>query len=260
MSTFIYHKINYDLNMECNFTYEHYSDTLKNIKKTHKFSSYKNYSTNDVILRHDVDTSLIAALKLAQIENDLDISSTFFLYLSSEFYNSFGEKSHKMINQILDLGHKIGLHYSEDFILKNNLDPSNTIRKEIDFFEYHYNTTIEAISAHEANSFPPSMKISLPDNVENAYSEKFVKDRKYLSDSAMFWREGCFCQHFTHFDKLQILIHPMWWNENKKTRSEIMALFLNDEYDQYTKLVKSDAEKHENWAKILSSNDPRLKT
>lgn len=244
--------------MECNFTYEHYSDVLNNIKHTHKFSSYKNCSTNDVILRHDIDTSLIAALKLAKIENNLDVTSTYFLYFSSEFYNSFGEKSNQIINQILDLGHKIGLHYSEDFIMMRNLDPSTTIKKEIDFFEYHYNTKIEAIAAHEANSFPPAMKIFLPEGVVNAYSDEFVKERKYLSDSAMFWREGCFCQHYTNFDKLQILIHPMWWNENKKTRSEIMDLYINGEYDQYTKLVKSDKEKHENWAKTLSSTDPRL--
>jgi len=246
--------------MKCNFTYDHYSDTLNNIKKTHKFSSYKNCSTNDVILRHDVDSSLIAALKLAKIENNLDVTSTFFLYFSSEFYNSFGEQSHQLIKKILDLGHKIGLHYSEDFILSNNLDPSNTIKKEIDFFEYHYDTIIEAVSAHEANSFPPSMKISLPDGVVNAYSEKFVKERKYLSESAMFWREGCFCQHFTHYDKLHILIHPMWWNEHEKTRLEIMDSFINGEYDQYTKLVQYHSERHENWAKILATNDPRLDT
>ena len=244
--------------MECNFTYKHYSDTLNDIKKTHKFSSYRNCSTNDVILRHDVDTSLVAALKLAKIENKLDVTSTFFLYFSSEFYNSFGEKSSQIIKQILELGHKIGLHYSEDFILENNLEPSSTIKKEIDFFEYHYDTVIEAVAAHEANTYPPSMKISLPNGVENAYSEKFVKERKYLSDSAMYWREGCFCQHFTHYDKLQILIHPMWWNENKKTRLEIMDLFINGEYDQYTKLVKSDIEKHENWAKVISTNDSKL--
>ena len=154
----------------------------------------------------------------------------------------------RFIHGILKLGHKLGLHYSESFMLQNSLEPTKTIEKQINIINHHFNTSIEAVSAHEAEGFPPSMKFDLPDNVENAYSKKFVEDRKYISDSAMFWREDCFCKNFSKYDKMQILILPIWWHEEKKSRKEIMELLLDGEYDEYTSNVKMAIEKHEKHA------------
>ena len=64
----------------------------------------------------------------------------------------------------------------------------------------------------------------------------------------MYWREGCFCKNYLNYEKLQILIHPMWWHQNKKSRSEIMNLFLNGEYDEYSPVVTAATEKHERHA------------
>ena len=33
---------------------------------------------------------------------------------------------------------------------------------------------------------------------------------KYMSDSGMHWREGCWCNHIDKYDKMEILIHPEW--------------------------------------------------
>ena len=233
---------------ECGFTYNHYKNTLKQIKKIKKFSTFSENSDNDVILRHDVDCSLKAALKMAKIESDLGVKSTYFILFNSEFYNIFNMETTRFIHGILKLGHKLGLHYSESFMLQNSLEPTKTIEKQINIINHHFNTSIEAVSAHEAEGFPPSMKFDLPDNVENAYSKKFVEDRKYISDSAMFWREDCFCRNFSKYDKMQILIHPIWWHEEKKSRKEIMELLLDGEYDEYTSNVKLATEKHEKHA------------
>jgi hypothetical protein len=40
----------------------------------------------------------------------------------------------------------------------------------------------------------------------------------------------------------------MWWHQNKKSRSEIMNLFLNGEYDEYSSIVTAATEKHERHA------------
>ena len=234
--------------ISCNFSYEHYKKTLKEIKEKRKFSTFHNNSNNDVILRHDVDSSLKAALTMAKIEFDLKIQSTYFILFTSDFYNPFSIESSKFIRGILKLGHKIGLHYDEHFIVKNSLDPTETIQKQIDILDHHFDTSIEAVSAHEAIGFPPQLHFNLPQGVENAYSEKFIVQRKYLSDSAMYWREDCFCKNFLNYDKLQILIHPMWWSSDNKTRSEIMNLFINGEYDEYSPAVKMATEKHERHA------------
>jgi hypothetical protein len=33
---------------------------------------------------------------------------------------------------------------------------------------------------------------------------------KYLSESSMNWREGCFCQHIDEYRLLNVAIHPEW--------------------------------------------------
>jgi len=232
----------------CDFSYDHYKKTLVKIKEKRKFSSFSNNSDNDVILRHDVDCSLKAALTMAKIESDLEIQSTYFILLTSDFYNPFSIDSSKFIRGILKLGHKIGLHYDENFIIKSSLDPTETIQKQIDILDHHFDTSIDAVSAHESIGFPPQLQFDLPSNVKNAYSEKFVVERKYISDSAMYWRENCFCQNFLNYKKMQILIHPMWWSTENKNRNEIMNSFVNGKYDEYTPTVKIATEKHEKHA------------
>lgn len=225
------------------FSYNHYIQTLEKIKTTHKISTFGNSSKNDVILRHDVDASLDAALNMAKLENKIDVSSTYFILFSSEFYNPFTLESSKIIKEILGLGHKLGLHYNELFIVKNNLNPSETLKQEIELLEQHFSTSVEAIAAHESD-LNKKIPINLPDGVIDAYSDEFFVKRKYLSDSAQNWREGCFCKHIENFEQLQILTHPMWWSEDGKHRDEIMKSFINGEYDRYTRDVKIAAGKH----------------
>lgn len=214
------------------------------IKKTHKFVTFSNCSTNDVILRHDVDSSVKLALEIAKIDNSLNVQSTFFIYFNSEFYNPFSLESTKLIKEILRLNHKLGLHYNETFILQNSLDPSLIIKDEIESLELHFKTKIEAISVHEAAK-RKNIPIKLPDGVVNVYSDEFFIKRKYLSDSAQHWREGCFCKNYLKYDKLQILTHPLWWSKDNKNRSEIMKSFIGGEYDDYTPAVKAAIKLHE---------------
>ena len=68
-----------------------------------------------LILRHDVDFSLDYALKLAKKEAKNEIKSTYFILLHGEYYNPFDKKNTKIIKEISNLGHEIGLHYDTDF-------------------------------------------------------------------------------------------------------------------------------------------------
>ncbi|MFH0778530.1 MAG: hypothetical protein V2A71_07865 [Candidatus Eisenbacteria bacterium] len=44
-----------------------------------------------------------------------------------------------------------------------------------------------------------------------AYTARFTKDFKYLSDSNGRWREGCLCEHLGKHKRICVLIHPFWW-------------------------------------------------
>ena len=61
------------LDNQCNFSTSHYIQTLKNYQKTHNFCFFDDCSSNDIILRHDIDFSLQDALRIAKIENELGI-------------------------------------------------------------------------------------------------------------------------------------------------------------------------------------------
>ena len=63
------------------------------------------------ILRHDIDYSLDNALKMAQLENQLGIQTTYYVLLDSSWYNLLSNNESNKLRQILELDHKIGLHF-----------------------------------------------------------------------------------------------------------------------------------------------------
>jgi len=237
---------------KCDFSLSHYRKTLEKIKETHKFSNFSNCSDNDIILRHDVDVSLKSAQQMAEIENKLGISSTFFILIHAELYNPFSITSSKIIKKIVQLGHNLGLHYDTEFYLQNQLDPTETIKNEIKLLEQHFNTTIKVVSAHDP-SLNQKLEIKLPNNILNAYSEEFYVKRKYISDSVQFWRQDCFCKHFQTSSKLQVLIHPIWWSIDNKQRSEIMYQLLENKIEKIKQEINRLTNKYEKYINNLDS-------
>jgi len=73
--------------MDCNFTFKHYKEVLELAKKKYRFLKFKDFSDkvkdkNIIILRHDIDFSLKAAVDFARIEKKIRHLLNFF-YQSS---------------------------------------------------------------------------------------------------------------------------------------------------------------------------------
>lgn len=222
---------------ECNFSYSHYEQTLEEIKQHSNFTSFFDSSDRGVILRHDVDYSLHPALKMAEIESKLDVKSTYFILFHSEMYNPFSPSSTNIINKILKLGHSIGLHYDASLILKLKSNPSDIIKQELQAMENHFKTSIKVISAHDPST-NEKLSLKLPSTVLDAYSEEYTKKRKYLSDSVQIWREGCFCKHLKNYERLQVLIHPIWWTKDSRPRNEILKSLIGGDLDYHKREVE----------------------
>lgn len=205
---------------ERDFRYSHYKKILLKLKENHEFCFLDNFSNNDVILRHDVDISLISAVKMAKIESELGIKSTYFILFHSQFYNPFSVSASKAIQKIIELGHKIGLHYDRSFFIENKLQPGETISEELKDFSQHFNQKINLVSAHNP-TLNKKNAIKFSNEIIDADSPTLKIDRKYISDSVQYWREGSFSK-FTNLTKLYILIHPIWWTEKGKLRNDIM--------------------------------------
>ena len=212
-----------------NFTYTDYAALIDLLRENgYAFSSYVNYPGRGkcVILRHDIDYSLEQAVKLARIEKDLGVRSTYFVLLSSDFYNPASSSSYRYLHEILDLGHDIGLHFDETAYSYERFGMEYFIRKEARILSDLIDVNINSFSLHRPNHFSLETEIRIPGLI-NSYGEEFFHGFKYLSDSRRRWREPV--EEIIEkgvFEKLHILTHAFWYHEEDLTISETILDFL----------------------------------
>jgi hypothetical protein len=202
------------------FTEKNYRRLLKLAQKRFEFKSFHTKSKNPhIILRHDVDISIHRSLKLAKIEADLDIQSTYFLRLHSEYYNIFEKEIFEKIKEIIKLKHEIGLHFDVDFYspIKSEKNLVSYLLKDKKILEYLLSRKIKVFSYHN----PDIDEILKYDNnhlagMVNVYGKNFKKKYTYCSDSNGFWRFNSLKD--TILDKsinqIHVLLHPEWWQAN----------------------------------------------
>ena len=212
-----------------NFTYTDYAALIDLLRENgYAFSSYVNYPGRGkcVILRHDIDYSLEQAVKLARIEKDLGVRSTYFVLLSSDFYNPASSSSYRYLHEILDLGHDIGLHFDETAYSYERFGMEYFIRKEARILSDLIDVNINSFSLHRPNHFSLETEIRIPGLI-NSYGEEFFHGFKYLSDSRRRWREPVEeIIERGEFEKLHILTHAFWYHEEDLTISETILDFL----------------------------------
>lgn len=203
------------------FTYNHYKNTIQlALDKNYTFLRCEQYNKiteydKVVILRHDIDFSLKGALKLAKIENELGVTSSYFIRLHSRHYNPLEYNSYKIIKKIQNLGHEIGLHQEPAFAFNMSEYPNEYVQQEINSFNSIFQTKIKGVSTHE----PTRTKIQItPENISEfnieyeSYFPVFTQNMKYISDSGARWREGDMFEWLEkNTPKLYVLTHPVWW-------------------------------------------------
>ena len=212
------------------FTYKAYRDLIEKLKQNdYHITDY--YNCNDIvnpcILRHDIDISLEKALVFAKLEQELKVQSTFFVLLTSDFYNVFSERSREMIKKIITCGHKIGLHFDETAYAMNDRGGIvGQILYEKKLLESICQREISVVSMHRPSKGLLDTDLEIPGMI-NSYSRKFFKEFKYVSDSRMRWREDVmkYVQEKT-YDKLHILTHASSYHENPHSMGESLSEFI----------------------------------
>lgn len=208
------------------FTYEAYENLVCLLKnKGYVFCNYRNHIDKEkcVIMRHDIDYSITQAVKLAELENNLGVSSTYFVLLSSDFYNPASAISYEALHRIKDLGHDIGLHFDETAYEYNRHDLEYHIKKEAEILSSIIDMKIESFSLHRPNHLTLENEMEIP-NLVNSYGNEFFCKFKYLSDSRCNWREPVEeIISSNQFERLHILTHAFWYHsENKKIDESIL--------------------------------------
>jgi len=201
------------------FTEDNYRKLLLTAKENYFFATYNDSITTKkhVIWRHDIDFSPHRAYRLAQIEKDVGVKSTYCILLHCEFYNALERTCTEIFKKIIDLGHDIGLHFDPSFYnLKygenNTLD--NFLHFERGILENVLHTQIHMFSFHnpEVGDWL-NFTDETAGGLINAYSSKFRQKYGYCSDSNGYWRFRRLGDVLTaHKEgKLHVLTHPEWW-------------------------------------------------
>jgi hypothetical protein len=199
------------------FTRENYRNLIKIAKQNYNFCFFNEFNniSKPLLWRHDVDISMHASKKLAIIEQDEYVKSTFFIHLHSEFYNVFEKEITFLIKDIIAMGHQIGLHFDTHYY---NVDNENDLTQYIEFekiiIEKLFNISITSFSFHNTTPFTMSCQEWEYAGLINTYSKTFQQEFTYCSDSFGIWRFKRL-KDFLQEDnkKIQVLTHPEWWQD-----------------------------------------------
>ncbi len=227
-----------------NFTYDAYRNLLNLLKeKNYSFGNYFNYTANKkvVILRHDIDTSIEAAVRMAQIEADAGVKATYFVLLSTNFYNVASSESLIGMKEIVNLGGEIGLHFDETkYAIQSDDDIVERIQYESHILSQILEMPIRSVSMHRPSKGILEKNIEIP-GVINSYGKVFFDEFKYVSDSRRFWREDV-CQLIKQdvCDRMHILTHPFWYHDIEiDFKNSIIDFCRQKTYETYDNLCKN---------------------
>ena len=198
-----------------------------------------------LILRHDIDMSLEAALPIAEIEQDLGIKASYFVLLRSELYNPLSPIGIKILKKLGDLGHEVGLHFDASLYSPSISCLNSEVKRECELLEMALGEEVKTVSFHRPSSKQLKITEPLAGRI-HTYQPEFFSDIGYCSDSRGGWYHGHPLEHpsVISLKAIQLLIHPIWWNLKKKLGP---VEVLDDFREKRDKLV----------AKTLSANcDP----
>lgn len=239
---------------KCDFSYNHYFEVLDYAKKEYHIGSIKDYmklkkEKKIILLRHDVDVSVEKALILAKLEKEKKIISTYYFLLQSPNYNALDSKTSSLIKKISECGHEIGLHYDSN-LAKNKQELLKQISIMSELLEMITGKKIFSVAQHNI-TISPVMDATSSKKFLDARNPLILKSLSYISDSVQNWRSGCMCNHVGVVDKLQILTHPIWWNEKSTLRNDILKVSEIDKINEIKKMYYENSLLHTNYMKKL---------
>lgn len=196
----------------CSFELEHYRELLESAQSGgYRFATFDSAApaAGDVLLRHDVDLALDAALRIAELESEAGAVATYFLMTRSVFYNLASAEGEHAVARLRELGHRVGHHAVHPHI---DLDAR---------FD-------EVVAWH--NPDPEFMRDPLVGAV-NVMAEPWFSPDHYRSDSNRHWRSGCPHEALRRgeLEWLQLLTHPEIWVYPGESMRETMEAMLDAE-------------------------------
>ena len=191
-----------------------YKDLLSTVSKYFEIRRVGDYSKpangKVCLLRHDVDYDIDQAVKMAEVEYEVDVQSTYFVLHTAGYYKAAGfiEKC----RYLQDLGHEVGLHNNIitvalakpyectekllaqelAYLRDNDLDIRGTVAHgddlchELNYINYQIFKGCEARNRPDNIAGVEFYTIDMADHGLD-YEALFIKRHSYLSDSGRMW-------------------------------------------------------------------------
>jgi hypothetical protein len=208
--------------VSCAFDLTHYRELLDAGKAGgYRFATFEaEPKPGEVLLRHDVDLTLEAALELGRLEHEAGVRATYFLMTESVFYNLNSEQGRETLRQLRSLGHAVGLH---------GVYPRASRDDRFDAVLAWHNPDPEYV--HEPVA-----------GFVNVMQPPWFTKGKYRSDSNQHWREGCPHEELRAgaFEWLQLLTHPEIWVYEGDTMGETMRAMLEHKRGEWLAHLAND--------------------
>ena len=209
--------------MSCGFDFGHYGEILAAARTGgYRFAYFEGTPTEgSLFLRHDVDLSLDAAVRMAQLEHDAGATATYFLMPQSVFYNLDSIEGVAAIARLRALGHRVGVHAV--------------------YPDAPRDERFDAVVAWH-NPDPEYMGAPLADGRINVMQEPWFNPATYRSDSNQHWRSGCPHDDLRvgAFPWLQLLTHPEIWAYPGETMGQTMRAMLEAEKERRLQQLADD--------------------
>lgn len=191
-----------------------------------------------VVIRHDVDFSIRAAVDIARIEADLGVCAHYFVLLQTEFYNLCSPIDWPLIREIGKLGHDVGLHFDASQYPQDVASLEAAAEHECIILEAVLGRPVTTISFHRPAEALLGLDRELAGRL-HAYSPRFFSEIAYCSDSQGSFRFGhpLDLDAFRDGKAMQLLTHPIWWQET--ARDNHMHI-LDDLHDARAALLRQE--------------------
>lgn len=174
-----------------------------------------------LLLRHDIDIDIFGCPQMAEIEESLGLSSTWFVQPNNDYYNPLSAKCLVILRSLAER-HDVGLHIDPS-MFGDAGQMAEGVGRMFEFYS-RYIPLKKIFSFHRPAKYLSDMTLPVEGFV-NAYDSRFTERMVYVSDSNR--------RPFANLDRfkdaaragrsLLILTHPLWWHEISLEKDELLA-------------------------------------
>lgn len=207
------------------FTFDWYGSFLSRFREVGR--SFQPFDAEpgppSIFLRHDVDFSPRKALRMAGIEAERDVSATYFFLLTSPLYNGFDAEIRRVVAEIEDLGHEVGLHFDASQYWDGEPEEevlTDQINEELRAMDTFVDDPIDVIAFHNPEDWVLDRTF---DDFSHTYEPRFFSEMAYVADSNHRWRtDPPFPDGIP--ETVQVLTHPVLWDDADRTKNEVLRI------------------------------------